>query len=211
MTWSCRASTSGWAGPTSRSPDVGAAFCRHVFMDGEGKASHPSELERPTAGVLDGWPGLICRTQRIQCPSIIVRREVYERLGGYRTDLCYALDWEMWNRIAAHYSVWYEPEPLACYRIHATNETARLKCTNRDIADILRAVGIVAAEGSRPNRPGSAGRGLLTYLRHQELLAMIDGLSAGDPRPRWPTCGGPTSSTRSSNTAGAASIISSGP
>ena len=37
-----------------------------------------------------------------------------------------AEDWEMWVLIAAHYPVWYEPEPLALYRVHDSSITSAL-------------------------------------------------------------------------------------
>ena len=47
----------------------------------------------------------------------MVRRDVYEHLGGFdRRIVCCGEDWEMWVRIAAHYPVGYEVEPLAVYR-----------------------------------------------------------------------------------------------
>ena len=103
--------------------DAGAAFCRRVFIDGEGRELCFSTLLRPTAGILDNWIATISHGNHIQCPSVVVRRDVYEDLGGFRDDLVFVLDWEMWVRIPAHYQVWFEPEPHACYRNHGGNET----------------------------------------------------------------------------------------
>jgi glycosyltransferase involved in cell wall biosynthesis len=154
----------------------GAAFCRHDFIDDSGRPVNRSAIERETAGVLEGWLGSISRRQLIQCPSIVVRRDVYERLGGFRTDLCYALDWEMWVRIAAHYPVWFEPEPLACYRMHGGNETSRLRAGGRDIADVRRAITILAGVVP-PEYVAGLGRHVLADFRDQEILAMIRQLS----------------------------------
>ena len=125
-------------------PDTGAAFCRYFFIDAAGHHQCSSLLERPTAGILAGWLGAIARGQKIQSPSIVVRREVYEQLGGFRADLCCSLDWEMWVRIAVRFPVWFEPEPLACYRIHAGNESARLDRQGRIIPDIYKALRIMS-------------------------------------------------------------------
>lgn len=120
-------------------PEVGAAFCRHDTIDTEGHHHRSSELERSSPGVLEDWHEWLASGQRIECPSIVVRRDVYERLGGFRSDLVYALDWEMWARIAAQAPFWYEPESLACYRSHDLNETARLCREGLDLADEYRA------------------------------------------------------------------------
>jgi glycosyltransferase involved in cell wall biosynthesis len=97
---------------------VGAAFCRYTAVNGAGKPLKVSDLERVGPGVLPGWLRKIAVGQRLQPPCIAVRREVYERLGGFDTRIrSYGEDWEMWTRIAAHYDVWFEPEPLALYRV----------------------------------------------------------------------------------------------
>jgi glycosyltransferase involved in cell wall biosynthesis len=161
--------------------EVGAAFARCYYIDAGGHPTWLPELERPTAGILTGWLATIAQNQRIQCPAIVVRRSVYEHLGGFRTDLCYALDWEMWNRIAASYSIWYDPEPLASYRIHAGNETSRLKRWARDLTDIRRALEIVR-RNLPPEHQDDVGRGLLDYLSEVEILSAYEALVAREPR-----------------------------
>jgi hypothetical protein len=89
-------------------------------MDEHSHWQHISVLEQQESGVLPGsWLLLIAGFQRIQTPSIVVRREVYENLGGFDYRLAIAEDWEMWVRIAANYPIWYEVEPLAIYRKHS--------------------------------------------------------------------------------------------
>ena len=41
-------------------------------------------------------------------PCIVVRRSVYEELGGFDDRLACAEDWEMWVRVAARFPVYYE-------------------------------------------------------------------------------------------------------
>jgi hypothetical protein len=67
---------------------------------------------------------------------------VYERLGGFDERLSWTEDWEMWVRIAAHYPVWYEPEPLAVYRIHGASSTGRKARSGETVRDIRRAIEI---------------------------------------------------------------------
>ncbi len=105
---------------------VGAAFCRHCYTNEQGQETGKSPLESETAGILPDFLDKISSYQVVQCPSIVVKREVYEKLGGFRKDLVYAGDWEMWVRIANSFPVWYEPEPLACYRVHKKNVTAQV-------------------------------------------------------------------------------------
>jgi hypothetical protein len=106
-------------------PEIGAAFCRYIMMDEHSHWQYISVLEQQESGVLpNSWLDLIAGFQRIQTPSIVVRREVYEKLGGFDYRLPTAAeDWEMWIRIAANYPMWYEVEPLALYRKHSRSIT----------------------------------------------------------------------------------------
>ena len=125
-------------------PEIGMAFCRHAFLDDADRITGRSHRERWAPGVPRNWLARIAENQRIQCASALVRRTAYERLGGYREDLAYALDWEMWVRIAARYRVWYEPDTLAYYRRHEGNETARLRRENTITRDVFRAIELFA-------------------------------------------------------------------
>lgn len=124
-------------------PNVGMAFCRHAIAESPDHIVRVSHRERWRAGVLCNWLDKIAVQQRIQCAAVLVRRSVYEHLGGFRFDLRYALDWEMWVRIAAHYDVWYEPKRMAYYRKHAGSETQRLHNSASVDRDVVRAIEIL--------------------------------------------------------------------
>jgi len=97
--------------------NIGAAFCRSIYMNEQGHWQNIHPLEQNDSGILTNWLETIAAGQRIATPSIVVRREVYEQLGGFdRRIVCCGEDWEMWVRIAAQYPVAYETEPLALYR-----------------------------------------------------------------------------------------------
>jgi glycosyltransferase involved in cell wall biosynthesis len=124
---------------------VGAAFCRHAWCDAEGARNRSSELHCETAGILKNFMELIASGQRIQTPSVVVRRRVYGELGGFRSDLGYTLDWEMWQRIAARFPIWFEPEVLAVYRLHQGAETSRIRKSEGFGKEYLRFFEIVSA------------------------------------------------------------------
>lgn len=124
---------------------IGAAFCRQIFIDEQGNSQGISKLEREESGILDNWLERISVEQRIMTPSIVVRREVYERLGGFDQRLICSEDWEMWVRIAAHYPIWYEVEPLAVYRMHLLSNTGRHVRTGEDLQYTRRCIEIFKA------------------------------------------------------------------
>ncbi len=150
-----------------RAPRAGMAFCRHAFIDAAGAVTDVSHRERLTPGILRDWLATISRETRIQTPAAIVKRSVYERLGHYREDLKYALDWEMWTRIAVHYDVWYEPAILAEYRRHEANETARLRLSGAADDDALQTIATIAALLPAERRAALTNGAYTAYVRRR--------------------------------------------
>lgn len=121
-------------------PEIGAGFCRQIFIDEDGHWKGISSLEQRQSAVLENWLERLASEQRIMTPSIVVRREVYETLGGFDSRLVCSEDWEMWVRIAARYRIWYEVEPLALYRMHSNSNTGRHIRTGEDVSFTCKAI-----------------------------------------------------------------------
>ncbi len=117
-------------------PDLGAAFCRYRYIDGDGRVVFYPEAEAPVACVLENWLNRLAERQRIQYACIAVKREVYEQLGGF-CGVHYGEDWEMWARIATRYSFGYTPQVLASYRRHTNSISGEAFTTGKNIDDLL--------------------------------------------------------------------------
>jgi glycosyltransferase involved in cell wall biosynthesis len=74
----------------------------------------------------------------LQCPGVAVRREFYAQYGGFRTDMNYALDCEMWARVISKGGGVVLPDVLARYRSSGGNETSRLMKSGENIEDLER-------------------------------------------------------------------------
>ncbi len=122
---------------------IGACFTRHAVIDEEGHWQELSHLEQRTAGIVSDWLPRLAVYCRLQTPSIAVRRNVYEALGGFRDDLVFALDWEMWVRIARHYNFWFDPRILALYRVTGAGVSGSMRCSAEDMRDVAKAIGIM--------------------------------------------------------------------
>jgi glycosyltransferase involved in cell wall biosynthesis len=121
-------------------PQIGAAFCRTMHIDGDGVAMELSELEAEEPGIHADLIGRLGIRNVIMFPSIVVKRDTYERLGGFHPELFHAADWDMWKRVALSVPVWYEPAPLAKYRVHQQSDTSALIRTGANIVDARHAI-----------------------------------------------------------------------
>ena len=105
-------------------PSVGLAY---------GFAVQFSDTERPVARTATKswviWPGHDWLMQRckaggnaLKSPEAVLRTSVLRKIGGYRTDLPHAADFELWMRAATVSDVGYVAgADQAYYRVHATN------------------------------------------------------------------------------------------
>ncbi|HTJ14903.1 MAG TPA: glycosyltransferase [Dinghuibacter sp.] len=123
-------------------PAAGAAFTGyyHVAYDGTILYTNPSLGN--ARGPVSGWLDIIAQGQQIQPPSIVVKRSVYEQLGGFFA-VHYGEDWEMWIRISAHYEVVRSPARLANYRVHGGNISSQYHVSGQNIRDIQKVIHIV--------------------------------------------------------------------
>jgi hypothetical protein len=142
-----------------------------------------SELHRESAGLLDDWHAKITAEQLIQFPAIAVRRRVYEQLGGFLPNLRYVVDWEMWQRIASRFPVCFEPSILACYRLHGSSATSRLKLNAADVRDVRQMIELTANYHTPARRRALAGKARLWFAQiavynARDLLVTVGSLPA---------------------------------
>ncbi|WP_052667101.1 glycosyltransferase family 2 protein [Nitriliruptor alkaliphilus] len=155
--------------PLREHRDIGAAFTRSIYADADGHWRSFSRVERSTPGVIDDWLAKIASEQRTTTPGMVVRRSTYEAVGGFH-EMLRAEDWEMWVRIATRFPVWYDPSPLAVYRVDRPGSlTGVAQGTARLAHDMLIDTEVVASY-------------LATYLepvRAEAALRKARGIYAG--------------------------------
>jgi hypothetical protein len=127
-----------------REPSIGSACCRFQIVKEAGEKPWLSHLERPTPGILPHWLDRIATYCRLQFPAVVVKREVYEHLGGFNAGAGSAFDWEMWQRIALRYRMWYEPQTLAYFRDHQGSASYDLMGSGQQIKDSRAAIALAA-------------------------------------------------------------------
>jgi glycosyltransferase involved in cell wall biosynthesis len=80
----------------------------------------------------------------ILCPGVVVRRCCYEEVGGFREDLKFTLDLEMWTRAIKAKSGLVTSDVLAYYRIYSQNQSRRLWRSGEVLPDFAKLNAIFA-------------------------------------------------------------------
>jgi hypothetical protein len=162
-------------------PTVGAAFCRYIAMDEQGRWTAIAPIEADEDGVIDDWLERIAAWQRVQTPSVVVRRSVYEEVGGFDDRVGDAEDWEMWTRVAAVTRVWHVVEPLALYRVRSGSLSRGTLRTGQNVRNLRRVI-----ELNRDVLPAEAREALTREAREVTALTALKRsrrlLGSGDAR-----------------------------
>jgi glycosyltransferase involved in cell wall biosynthesis len=107
-------------------PEVGYAFCPAVVLqDGEETGVHPSTAPGTRNAIFKGrdFVRRLLEEQCVFASAGMVRKECYERVSFFPSDLPYAGDWYLWCMFAFHYDVAYFAEPMVNRRMHDRNLT----------------------------------------------------------------------------------------
>lgn len=99
-----------------RNPEAGLVYGNVHFTDASGAIV--SEVE---TGQTD-YEGLASLNLICQ-PAAFFRREAWDAVGGLDEDLRYAMDHDLWIRMARRFPLVYLPDPLATYRLHGESKT----------------------------------------------------------------------------------------
>lgn len=122
-------------------PEVGAAIAGNDIIDGEGAPlSYGDRIIQRNEGLLEDAVGRLSVANIVQCPAIVVARATYDNVGLFDGRFHFALDWEMWVRIASRYPVAYNPAVLASYRVHQGSETSALTRSGETVRDCYKAI-----------------------------------------------------------------------
>ena len=125
-------------------PEVSLIATRSFFVDGDGVVEGITDRVRSLEGGGSDASELYYYSP-FQCAGVVVRRSFYQGHGGFRQDLKYALDCEMWTRVVSLCSGIVTTDVLSAYRRSQANETKRLVRTTEALQDLTRLSAIFEA------------------------------------------------------------------
>jgi glycosyltransferase involved in cell wall biosynthesis len=112
-------------------PEVGLVHCGMLYVDQEG-----NEISEHLEGQ-EGWVAekLLKFQPVIIGPgsSTLVRKDVFQDVGGYDTDLQNSEDWDFSLRVAKKYKFAFVEEPLVYYRQHGSGKHSNIERMERSM------------------------------------------------------------------------------
>lgn len=98
------------------------------------------------------------RSNILSCGSTpLVRRICFEKVGFFERSLSSAADWDMWLRIAMHFSIFVIQEPLVRYRRYPNSMSTNFKLMIQELDQVMeRSFQSVPEEFKNVERSGSS-------------------------------------------------------
>jgi glycosyltransferase involved in cell wall biosynthesis len=159
-------------------PNVGLYSTRSFYVDSEsiitGVTGRVPELEQPAKAT-----GPFFYQTPIQCAGVTVRRSSYEALGGFRMDLGYVTDCEMWARVTGCHGGIVSTKVKANYRRSNETETERVSKTGEGVQDICRLNEIFARRYPLFSvERGRARASTMAWLQYRRFKSLGDDAAA---------------------------------
>jgi len=103
-------------------------------------------------------------------PTVLVRRDCFEKVGTFNAELRTGEDWDMWLRLSSHFDSVWVPQPLSLVRVSPVDllkhsVEAFERCTLRVIDRLY------ACEHIQRHWPEVAAKRRLVYAWHYAVLA----------------------------------------
>jgi GT2 family glycosyltransferase len=164
-------------------PEIGLVGCWADKIDEHGLSCRPLKPETEP----DRLAAVLLRRNPFVHSSVLMRRDIVEKVGGYRAAFEAAEDYDLWLRIAEVTKVANLPELLVQYRWHSRNATCRAQIRQLFSARLAqmaarerRATGRdPMAEVNAP--PGWQAAELAPRTLYRELVPLFRLLDLADP------------------------------
>ena len=112
-------------------PDVGLVHVGVSHIDGAGKVIRED---------VEGKEGRVASDLLLLKPvilgggsGVVIRRHIFDAVGGFDTRLSTSADWELYYRIATRCEVAFVPEALVRYRVHGSNMHNNIAAMEHDV------------------------------------------------------------------------------
>ena len=108
-------------------PSVAMTFTPALFVRDQSRTLQQTFPETHIFRAPEGFCDILLKRNFIICPSVMVRKEVYSRVGPFSLDYPYSSDYYQWLKIARAYDIAYVATTKVIYRQGEHSESFRLQ------------------------------------------------------------------------------------
>lgn len=142
-------------------PSVGIAYCQSMQMDSESKLirsmkkyTDTLDKKRWSQDYVDQGTNE-CRYLAIKntipnASAAMIRRQVFDNLGGFDEDLKLVADWMLWSKILVVSDVAFVAEPLNYFRCHSGTVRSKMMKVGSHTEEIYEFISTVVKEADVP-------------------------------------------------------------
>ena len=163
-----------YAACAEQHPDAFLIYCDTMGVDESGAFMYDMGLQSTHVGVTKDVSEIMYNN-RICFPSVVIRKEAFDQLGGFNQSLSHCADWEMWVRVIGKLGGIQIQKQLCCYRDSLVNDTAKVKRTADNLREYEKTFEIFASYNI-----GLDQELVLKRLKHVSLFQYYNFKEKGD-------------------------------
>ena len=118
-------------------PGLSFFYLRSIITDADLKPISES-LCIPSLKLASTDPTFAYYENPFRTPGVVIRRHLYEQIGGFDEELAHVADWDLWVRAIAAGGGWAGSQPLCLYRESSVAHTSHQMRSGANIRDALR-------------------------------------------------------------------------
>ena len=107
-------------------PDVGMVYCAFEGTKQDGTTVRIPDRSMPEENLQGNLYKLLLQRNVIDAPTVVIRKECLDKVGGFDETLTCLEDWELFLRIAKEYEIGYAADALLISDIHNSGVSSRV-------------------------------------------------------------------------------------
>lgn len=133
-------------------PDVAMTFTSTVIVDEMGNTL---QLDQSRKSMIypapEGFRKILTTRNVVSCPTVVMRRKIYDEIGGFAGEFPYAADYYQWLKTGLHYDIAFIAEAVLYYRqgVHSESYQCLFKTPSGYIDAIQIFIRVIADLGNR--------------------------------------------------------------
>ena len=165
-------------------PDVGIAYCQSMEMNSAGKLIRSMKKYTDTLDHVRWNQDYLdkgineCRYLAIKnvipnASAALIRRDIFQNLGGFDQDLKLIADWMLWSKILVVSDVAFIAEPLNYFRCHGGTVRSKMMKVGSHTAEIYGVISSIVRDANVPQEYSEKAYERAAYRWVNSILRLL--------------------------------------